>query len=59
LELNARPGLAIQIANQTGLRQRLRVAEQIADGCDSADEKIALARKQFSSESTVALSDGF
>jgi alpha-L-glutamate ligase-like protein len=28
LELNARPGLAIQVANQTGLLPRLRAAEQ-------------------------------
>lgn len=48
LELNARPGLAIQIANQTGLRERLRVAEAIADNTDNANDKIAMARQQFS-----------
>lgn len=49
LELNARPGLAIQVANQAGLRHRLTVAETIADQTDDQDEKIKLARECFSS----------
>jgi alpha-L-glutamate ligase-like protein len=47
LELNARPGLAIQVANQTGLRQRLAAAARIADLSHDQDEKISLAREQF------------
>lgn len=47
LELNARPGLAIQVANQTGLRQRLAVAAQIADRSHDQGERISLAREQF------------
>ena len=43
LELNARPGLAIQIANQAGLAKRLRRIEALADGAPVA-ERIAWAR---------------
>ncbi len=48
LELNARPGLAIQVANQSGLRHRLAVAAEIAAQTDDQAEKIALARERFS-----------
>ena len=47
LELNARPGLAIQVANQSGLQHRLLLAAKIADDCDDAEQKICLARQQF------------
>jgi alpha-L-glutamate ligase-like protein len=47
LELNARPGLAIQVANMAGLRHRLAVAEKIAADTDDHDTKIALARQHF------------
>tara|TARA_R110001592_G_scaffold363248_6_gene682307 strand:- start:2175 stop:3128 length:954 start_codon:yes stop_codon:yes gene_type:complete len=50
LELNARPGLAIQVANMAGLRHRLAVAETIAAQTDSHEEKIALARQHFGVE---------
>ncbi|MBT8144482.1 MAG: alpha-L-glutamate ligase-like protein [Gammaproteobacteria bacterium] len=46
LELNARPGLNIQIANGTGLRHRLRAVEE----CDSADDvtrRVAFSRRRF------------
>lgn len=49
LELNARPGLAIQVANQVGLRHRLAAASKIAQLTDNQAEKISLAREQFSS----------
>ncbi len=55
LELNARPGLAIQVANQVGLRHRLAAAAKIADLTDNQIEKISLARQQFSS---VAVANG-
>ncbi len=48
LELNARPGLAIQVANQAGLRHRLAAADKIANLTDDQDEKINLAREQLS-----------
>jgi alpha-L-glutamate ligase-like protein len=47
LELNARPGLAIQVANQSGLRQRLTIARKIAEQTDDHDTKIELARQHF------------
>jgi len=54
LELNARPGLAIQVANQVGLRHRLAAAEKIAELTDDQAEKISLARQQFSSAAVAS-----
>lgn len=50
LELNARPGLAIQIANGNGLEHRLRKVEQLRKvGALSKDpaERVAYARAEF------------
>lgn len=47
LELNARPGLAIQVANDAGLLPRLRIAEEL-DNSGSPAERIALVSKTFS-----------
>ncbi len=47
LELNARPGLAIQVANMAGLRHRLAIARKIAAKTNDHDTKIALARQYF------------
>ncbi|RLQ22591.1 alpha-L-glutamate ligase-like protein [Seongchinamella sediminis] len=47
LELNARPGLAIQVANQAGLRHRLAIAAEIAAATDDHDEKIKAARARL------------
>lgn len=47
LELNARPGLAIQIANHAGLQHRLQRAAQIAEQTGDHDRKIELARQFF------------
>lgn len=47
LELNARPGLAIQVANQSGLQQRLAIARKIAEQTDDHERKIELARERF------------
>jgi alpha-L-glutamate ligase-like protein len=47
LELNARPGLAIQVANQAGLRHRLAVARKIAEQTEDQALKIELARQKF------------
>ncbi len=52
LELNARPGLAIQVANQTGLQQRLKAAENIAARASGRDERIRLARQEFCVDET-------
>ena len=47
LELNARPGLAIQIANRQGLLRRLQICEQRADFNASVEERVAFARREF------------
>jgi alpha-L-glutamate ligase-like protein len=57
LELNARPGLSIQVANQQGLMGRLRVADEIAEIASDDAERIALARERFSVEHMVPLSE--
>lgn len=41
LELNARPGLAIQLANQRGLRPLLEQAEQLANQSASVGDRVA------------------
>jgi len=47
LELNARPGLAIQIANRQGLLRRLRICEERADFKASPVERIDFAKREF------------
>ena len=47
LELNARPGLAIQIANSSGLHVRLELVDEHADPSDSLEDRIAFARQHF------------
>ncbi|WOT06654.1 alpha-L-glutamate ligase-like protein [Shewanella youngdeokensis] len=48
LELNARPGLAIQIANGHGILPRLRHIEQMTNHNMSVEERVAYAKKHFS-----------
>ena len=47
LELNARPGLNIQIANREGLAHRLEAVERRAGSFTSASERVAFARETF------------
>ena len=49
VEMNARPGLAIQIANGCGLRPRLREIDLRLEGRPDEDpvERIAFARERF------------
>jgi alpha-L-glutamate ligase-like protein len=47
LELNARPGLNIQIANRAGLHGRLSLVDGWEDGC-SAEEKVVRMRDALS-----------
>ncbi|CAL1241004.1 Glutathione synthase/Ribosomal protein S6 modification enzyme (glutaminyl transferase) [Candidatus Methylocalor cossyra] len=44
LEINARPGLSIQLANKTGLLPRLRRIEKLRDIPLSAAERVGLAK---------------
>lgn len=46
LELNARPGLAIQMANGEGLRPRLDLVEKQPDGLD-AQQRVAFCQHHF------------
>ncbi len=47
LELNARPGLNIQIANMTGLLHRLRLVEKHRHELGSAKTRVDFAKTQF------------
>lgn len=48
LEMNARPGLNIQIANRAGLLPRLQLVEQHQQDLPNIEERIAFSRKHFS-----------
>jgi len=45
LELNARPGLNIQIANMAGLEERLRIVERKSEQLKTIDQRVAFARE--------------
>lgn len=47
LEMNARPGLNIQIANCTGLTSRLARIEEIYDETATPKQRAAIARREF------------
>jgi len=47
LELNARPGLAVQIANGIGLRARLETIEGLEHFDLNAEERVALSKELF------------
>jgi alpha-L-glutamate ligase-like protein len=47
LELNARPGLNIQIANHAGLLPRLKVVEQLRERLHSAEDRVAFSQERF------------
>lgn len=47
LEMNARPGLNIQIANRTGIANRIRRIEEIYDGAATPAQRAAIARREF------------
>ncbi len=50
LELNARPGLNIQIANNAGLLHRLRMVEEERSKLRNVQERLAFARRRFAAE---------
>jgi alpha-L-glutamate ligase-like protein len=56
LELNARPGLAIQIANQAGLEPRLKAVTDALPGLTGVGERIAFARERFAAARRPAVS---
>jgi alpha-L-glutamate ligase-like protein len=50
LEMNARPGLNIQIANREGLLKRLELVEKTAENLKTIEERIDFARRNFKSK---------
>ncbi len=56
LELNARPGLAVQIANGIGLRTRLEMVEALEHRDRHADERVALIKEMLACTPTQAAS---
>ncbi|HZD53853.1 MAG TPA: alpha-L-glutamate ligase-like protein, partial [Woeseiaceae bacterium] len=55
LEMNARPGLNIQIANAAGLSHRLKRIDAIFDPDANAVTRARIARQEFSSEQQTSL----
>lgn len=55
LEMNARPGLNIQIANATGLTHRIRRIDEIFDPAADAVLRARIARQEFAAERQSAL----
>jgi alpha-L-glutamate ligase-like protein len=54
MELNARPGLSIQIANNTGLSPRIRrIAREARAVTRNVEERVAYSMREFSSEPTA------
>ena len=47
LEMNARPGLNIQIANGTGLTKRIARIDEIYDASATPEERAAISRREF------------
>ena len=48
LEVNVRPGLAIQLANKIGLRKRLQLIEKRREDLSSVEERIRFVKEELS-----------
>jgi hypothetical protein len=59
LELNARPGLSIQIANNEGLVPRLRKIEAIERRSTDIDERVDFSMQAFSRLGEVGQAEFF
>lgn len=55
LEMNARPGLNIQIANQTGLAKRTTRIDEIFSADTDPDERALLARQEFPADRQTSI----
>lgn len=56
LELNARPGLAIQIANGTGILPRLKLIESLTNADQmTVEERVAFCKKHFAETPLVEI----
>ena len=49
LELNARPGLNIQIANRKGLQTRLNAVDQLPEMHENPEDRVEWSRRTFGS----------
>ena len=55
LEMNARPGLNIQIANSAGLSNRIRRIDELFDAKTEPLERAAIARREFSADRQISI----
>lgn len=55
LEMNARPGLNIQLANQTGIASRTTRIDEIYDSSAAPEERARIARLEFPSERQTSI----
>ena len=55
LEMNARPGLNIQIANGEGLAKRIARIDEIYDSDAGPEQRAAIARREFAAERQVSI----
>jgi hypothetical protein len=55
LEINARPGLNIQIANQSGLLPLLRKVEDYCHELETVRDRIQFAKDNFGSSDSLSL----
>ena len=55
LEMNARPGLNIQIANGTGLSTRIARIDEIYDASLSPEQRASVARREFPAERQTSI----
>jgi len=53
LEMNARPGLSIQIANRSGLLKRLELVEQYQRTLEHVESRISFAQEHFAHNRTT------
>ena len=58
LEMNARPGLSIQIANCTGLAGRIRRIDEIYKPDANPEERARIARREFQAERQTSIHFG-
>lgn len=52
LELNGRPGLAVQLANAAGLHHRLHTIDEVAGTLSTPEERVAWAKDAFADNGT-------
>jgi alpha-L-glutamate ligase-like protein len=55
LEMNARPGLNIQIANRSGLATRIARIDEIFDSTATTDERARIARLEFPADRQTSI----